>query len=188
MPGKITELDALTGAAAATTDLIEAVDVSDTTMAATGTNKKMTLTDLATAIETIFPVAANTIRGNNTGSPASGMDLTVYQVQGMLRRPIVASTGTTFAPVVATHENVMVTMSNASAQTITLPSDATSNFAIGAETDYLWLGVGQPAFVAGGGATVNSEAGMLKIRARYTAITAKKIAANTWVLLGALAA
>ena len=82
----------------------------------------------------------------------------------------------------------MVTMSNASAQTITLPSDATSNFPIGAETDYLWLGVGQPAFAAGGGATVNSESSWLKMRARYTAVTAKKIGSNTWVLLGALAA
>lgn len=46
MAGKITDLTALTGAGAATTDLIEALDVSDTTMAGTGTNKKMTLAEL----------------------------------------------------------------------------------------------------------------------------------------------
>jgi hypothetical protein len=46
MAGKITDLAALTGAAAATTDLIETVDVSDTSMAATGTNKKMVLSEL----------------------------------------------------------------------------------------------------------------------------------------------
>lgn len=50
MPGRITELAALTGAAADTTDLIEAVDVSDTSMAATGTNKKMSLADVATFV------------------------------------------------------------------------------------------------------------------------------------------
>jgi hypothetical protein len=50
MAGKITDLGVLTGAAAATTDLIETVDVSDTSMAATGTNKKMTLSDMATFV------------------------------------------------------------------------------------------------------------------------------------------
>ena len=48
MPGKITDLAALTGAAAAATDLLETVDVSDTSMAPTGTNKKMSLADVAT--------------------------------------------------------------------------------------------------------------------------------------------
>ena len=48
MAGKISELVAFT--AAATSDLIEAVDVSDTSMAATGTNKKMTLADLGTTV------------------------------------------------------------------------------------------------------------------------------------------
>lgn len=42
MASKITDLTALTGANAATTDLISIVDVSDTTMAASGTNKSIT--------------------------------------------------------------------------------------------------------------------------------------------------
>jgi hypothetical protein len=46
MPGKITELGTLTGATAATTDLIETVDVSDTSMATTGTNKRMPFSEL----------------------------------------------------------------------------------------------------------------------------------------------
>ena len=46
MAGKITELTALTGAAAADGDLLEVVDVSDTTMAGTGTNKKIALDEL----------------------------------------------------------------------------------------------------------------------------------------------
>jgi hypothetical protein len=43
---KITDLGALTGVSAALGDLMEIVDVSDTTMAATGTNKKITLQEL----------------------------------------------------------------------------------------------------------------------------------------------
>ena len=43
MPGRISEYAALTASAAAPNDLIEVLDVSDTTMAPTGTNKKMAL-------------------------------------------------------------------------------------------------------------------------------------------------
>ena len=97
-----------------------------------------------------------------------------------------AQTGTTYVPVIA-DAGVMVTLSNASAITVTLPSNATVGYTVGAEVDFLWLGVGQPSFVAGSGATVNGTPG-LKLRARYSACTAKKVATNDWVILGDLAA
>jgi hypothetical protein len=50
MAGKISDLTTITGANLASTDEIEVVDVSDTTMAATGTNKSTTLADLAVAV------------------------------------------------------------------------------------------------------------------------------------------
>lgn len=56
---KISALTALLGASAASTDLAVVVDVSDTTMAASGTNKKMTLAELATAITTIGSLATD---------------------------------------------------------------------------------------------------------------------------------
>jgi hypothetical protein len=46
MAGRISELTALTAALAAKDDLVEVLDVSDTSMAPTGTNKRITLTDL----------------------------------------------------------------------------------------------------------------------------------------------
>lgn len=101
-----------------------------------------------------------------------------------VRRTIKADTTTAYAPVL-TDENQMVTLSNAASITVTVPSDSVA-FPIGAEVDFLWLGAGQPTFVAGGGATLNGTPG-LKLRARYSAGTIKKIAANTWVLLGDLA-
>jgi len=95
-------------------------------------------------------------------------------------------TSTAVSPVLA-DENCMTTLSNAAAITITLPSDATQPFAISAEVSYLWLGAGQPTFVAGAGATVGGTPG-LKMRSQYSAATAKKIAANTWVVIGDLSA
>lgn len=49
---KISELTALAGTGIATTDLFVTVDVSDTTMAATGTDKKMTAAEVAIALAT----------------------------------------------------------------------------------------------------------------------------------------
>jgi hypothetical protein len=99
-----------------------------------------------------------------------------------LRRTVKADTTTAYAPLL-TDENQMVTLSNAAAITVTLPSNATQAFPVGAEVDFLWLGVGQPTFAAGSGATVNATPG-LKLRARYSAATAKLIATSTWVIIG----
>jgi hypothetical protein len=55
---KISGLTALTGANTASGDLLTIVDISDTAMAATGTNKKITLTELQSA-----PVSAGTANG-----------------------------------------------------------------------------------------------------------------------------
>src|SRR5881394_3644559 len=62
---KITALAALTGANLATTDAFQVVDVSDTTMDATGTNKKMSGTELATGMATLLPSQAYGLSGTS---------------------------------------------------------------------------------------------------------------------------
>ena len=95
---------------------------------------------------------------------------------------------TNLSPVVLlTDENKLISLTSGSAITITLPSDATTNFQIGAQITYAWSGVGQPTFVAGSGATVNATPG-LKLRAQYSMATALKMASNTWVVTGDLSA
>jgi hypothetical protein len=118
--------------------------------------------------------------------PAAHNDVNAAVNARPIRRVVTAQTGTVYAPVVA-DENTMITLSNAAAVTVTLPQDSAAAFPVGAEVDFLWLGVGQPTFVAGSGATVNATPG-LKLRARYSAATAKKIAANTWVVIGDVSA
>ena len=67
MPGKISELVAM-GGLAATADLIEAIDISDTSMSPTGTNKRMPLSEMVTFL-TANGVASSTVfvGTNNAG-------------------------------------------------------------------------------------------------------------------------
>ena len=102
-----------------------------------------------------------------------------------VRRPIQINGATALSTFYLTDENTMFRLTSVSAVTITLPSDATLAFPIGAEMDFLWHSTGQPSFVAGSGATVNGTPG-LKLRAQFSAATAKKVAANTWVVIGDL--
>ena len=118
--------------------------------------------------------------------PVSTATQTALDLKGPIRRTVKADTTTAYAAIL-TDENQIVTLSNAASITVTLPSNSTVAFPIGSEVDFLWLGAGQPTFAAGGGATVNGTPG-LKLRAQYSAATAKKIATDTWVVIGDLTA
>jgi hypothetical protein len=71
---KISDLAALTGANLATTDEFAVVDKSDTTMAASGTDKRMTADELAAGlVELIFPTwTTYTPTWTATSNPAIG--------------------------------------------------------------------------------------------------------------------
>ena len=79
-----------------------------------------------------------------------------------------------------------MTLTNAAAITVTLPSDATTAFPIGATIQFNIRGAGMATFVAGGSAFVEAYPSAVS-KAQYCWVGAKKIAANTWSLVGALA-
>ena len=166
MAGKITDLGANSGFVDA--DTIEVVDVSNTTMAATGTNVQGTLANLAT-------------------SPPFTSRFTMKADVFKQAQSINAQTGTSYT-LIAGDAGLLVTFSNAAATTLTLPSDATATIAIGTIIDFLQLGTGQVTVVAGGGATVRLSGLTGKARAQYSRFGTQKIAANTWSVYGDLAA
>jgi len=92
---KISGLTALTGANTASGDLLTIVDISDTTMAASGTNKKITLTELQGA-----PVSAGTANGvlylNGSKVATSGTAL-VFDGTTLTQTVADAATSTKFA-------------------------------------------------------------------------------------------
>lgn len=84
-------------------------------------------------------------------------------------------------------ENKIVEMSVASANNLTVPTDASVNFPVGSQVHILQTGAGQTTVVASSGVTVNGTPG-LKLRAQWAYATLIKRASNTWVLVGDLAA
>jgi len=80
-------------------------------------------------------------------------------------------------------DNKDVQISNASANTVTVPTNATVAFSIGSQIIVTWFGVGQTTIVAATGVTINYT-DTLKLRKRYSKILLEKVATDTWDLSG----
>ena len=93
-----------------------------------------------------------------------------------------AQTGTTYTLVLA-DAHKLVTLSNASAITLTVPTNASVAFDIGDQVNLLQLGAGQVT-VSGAGVTLRSQGSKLKLNGQYSTATLVKIASDEWVLLG----
>lgn len=95
-----------------------------------------------------------------------------------------AQTGTTYT-LVLTDEGKLVTLSNASAITMTVPPNSSVAFDIGTYIDLAQIGAGQVTVAPGSGVTVNATPG-LKFRARYAGATLRKTGTDTWLMFGDL--
>lgn len=97
-----------------------------------------------------------------------------------------AQTGTTYT-LVLTDDGKLVTLSNAFAITLTVPTNASVAFAVGAQILLAQIGAGQVTVAAAVGVTINSSPG-LKISAQWKYATLIKRATDTWDLVGSLSA
>lgn len=97
-----------------------------------------------------------------------------------------AQTGTTYTTVLA-DASKLITLNNAAAITLTIPTNASVAYAVGTKIDLAQTGAGQVTVVGASGVTVNATP-TLKFRAQYSAATCIKIATDTWLLVGDLAA
>ena len=98
-----------------------------------------------------------------------------------------AQTGTTYT-LVLTDAHKLVTLSNASAITATIPPNSDVAFEIGDQVNLLQLGAGQVTVAAGAGVTLRSAGSLVNISAQYAVVTCVKIASDEWVALGNLSA
>jgi hypothetical protein len=114
----------------------------------------------------------------------SSVDTTVYTVA--TTSTINTQTGTTYTLVIG-DAGKLVTLSNASAIALTVPTNAVAAYPTGTRIDLLQLGAGQVT-ISGAGVTFTSKGSALKITGQYSAATLIKTATNTWALIGDIAA
>jgi hypothetical protein len=103
-----------------------------------------------------------------------------------------AQTGTTYTFVLADADNKLVTASNASAQTYSIPTNATTAFPIGTQLNIIQIGAGQVTISAATPATTTvvstgATAASPKCRAQYSAITLIKRDTDSWYAVGDIA-
>lgn len=81
----------------------------------------------------------------------------------------------------------LVEISNASANTLTVPANSTVAFPVGSQITVLQTGAGQTTIAGAVGVAIDATPG-LKIRARWGGVTLIKRATDTWVAIGDLSA
>jgi len=100
-----------------------------------------------------------------------------------------AQTGTTYTFVLTDANNTLVTASNASAQTYSIPTNASVAYPIGSQINIIAIGAGQVTInaVTSGTTTVLSNgatAASPKLRVQYSSASCVKVATDTWYVIG----
>lgn len=98
-----------------------------------------------------------------------------------------AQTGTTYT-LVAGDAAEMVSLSNASAITLTVPPNSSVAFPTGTQIILYQAGAGQVTVAAGAGVTIRSQGSKLKLTGQYAVASLVKIGTNEWILAGNVAA
>jgi hypothetical protein len=82
----------------------------------------------------------------------------------------------------------VVEMNVATANTVTVPTNTTAAFAVGAQITVTQYGAGQTTIAGAVGVTLRSTNNWLKISAQYGSATLVKVATNEWYVIGNLSA
>ena len=137
-----------------------------------------------------LPAATDTLVGKATTDTLTNKTLTSPVINGatigtsIINLAINAQTGTTYTPVLADNGK-LVTLSNASAITLTVPTNASVAYATGAQINIEQIGAGQVTIVGDTGVTVNGTG--TKLRTQWSAATLVKLGTDSWTLIGDLA-
>lgn len=141
---------------------------------------------------TYAPLASPTFTGTPAAPSAAGYTdttqiATTAQVYDTVTTvPENAQTGTTYT-LVLTDAGKMVTLSNAAAITLTIPTNASVAFPTNTRIDLAQFGAGQVT-VGGAGVTIRSSGSKLKLAGQYSGATLWKKGTDEWLLVGDITA
>jgi hypothetical protein len=122
----------------------------------------------------------------NTGSTIDG--ITPSALVASATQSVNTQTGTTYT-LVLTDANKIVTLSNASGITLTVPPNSSVAFPTTTVVQLLQLGAGQVTVAGGVGVTVDKCATFtLKLLEQYAEASLVKVGTDSWVLTGVLEA
>jgi len=127
-----------------------------------------------------------TVTSPITGGGTSGTVTIGFDAKAGTTLGFNAQTGTTYTLVAADASNKLVTTSNASAVTVTVPP---SVFSAGEQINVQSIGVGLTSFAQGAGVTITSTGATASapiLRARYSAATIICTASNVFTIVGDL--
>jgi hypothetical protein len=119
---------------------------------------------------------------NSSGQFVGDGNLSVIEIPN-------AQTGTTYTTVLNDTKK-MVTLSNASAITVTLPPSSSVAYPVGSKIDFIQKGAGQVTFAQGSGVTIRSvgaTATAPKLRVQYSGATAWYEGSDVWYIVGDIA-
>ena len=190
---------AAAGNRAATEAAIGMVELATTAEATTGTDttRAVTPAGVKAVADTKAPVSHTHAYADLTGKPTLGTAAATAStdyataaqgakadtaLQPTTPQPINAQTGTTYT-LVAADAGKLVTLTNATAITLTVPSGV---FTAGQRVDVFDLGVGRVTFVAGAGMTLSGTPSLVS-RAQYSAHSIVFLSAAQAVVVGDLA-
>ena len=127
----------------------------------------------ANAISAVTSNSNITIDGNGTGGVTSG------------KRVKNAQTGATYT-LVLTDAGKVITMSNGSGNTLTIPPNSSVDFPVNTQIDIIMKGAGVTSVTGGAGVTVNGvSTGTGALDAQYKAVTIIQDADDNWFMFGA---
>jgi hypothetical protein len=139
--------------------------------------------------------ALTDVVGDTTPQLGGNLDLNSNDIDGtgniditgnvIAQSAINAQTGSSYTTVLA-DASKLVTLSNGSAVTVTIPLNSSVAYPVGTKIDFAQIGAGQVTIAGDEGVTVNATPS-LSFRAQYSAATCIKTGTDTWLLVGDLA-